>query len=107
MAKELTLQVTAPVENGCKILRCDIPPFPPPRSRRTVLDYETTNLEGVASCIEGYMLNNNIHELRLLEVTEGELFENDCLVGRWSFLNENDLQSQRILRILKSLLVSD
>jgi len=108
MAKEFTMKVTAPVENGCQIVRCDIPPYPP-RSRRTVLDYEFANLEGVAACIEGYMLNNNIHELRLFEVTNGEFFENDSLVGKWSFNNENergnDSRSQRILSILKSLFI--
>ncbi|KAL3770498.1 hypothetical protein ACHAWU_009337 [Discostella pseudostelligera] len=109
MAKEFTLKVTAPVENGSQIVRCEIPSFPPPRSRRTVLDYEFTNLEGVAACIEGYMLNNNIHELRLFEVTNGEFFENDSLVGKWSFNNENervnDSRLQRILSILKSLFI--
>jgi len=109
MAKEFTLKVTAPVENGSQIVRCEIPSFPPPRSRRTVLDYEFTNLEGVAACIEGYMLNNNIHELRLFEVTNGEFFENDSSVGKWSFNNENervnDSRLQRILSILKSLFI--
>jgi len=109
MAKEFTLKVTAPVENGSQIVRCEIPSFPPPRSRRTVLDYEFTNLEGVAACIEGYMLNHNIPELRLFEVTNGEFFENDSSVGKWSFNNENervnDSRLQRILSILKSLFI--
>ncbi len=103
MVKELTLQVTAPVENGRQILRVDIPAYPRPRSWRTVLDYDATNLEGVASCIEGYMFNNDLDELRLFEVTGG--LSRDCLVGTWSLLKDNEIQSQRIPHILKSLLV--
>ena len=102
--KEIIFQVTAPVVNGCRILRCEIPPSPPSRSWRMVIDYDATNLEGAASCIEGYMLSNNFHELRLLEVTEGR-YANDGLVGKWSLMKKNELQSQRIPQILKSLLV--
>ena len=113
LLKETAFKITAPVEDGRQIIRCDIPAFPPPRSRRTVLDYDRTNLDGAASCIEGYMLNNNVHELRLLllEVSDGGWFENDRLVGRWTFAQESQIQNGSrlisIQSILKSLFTRD
>lgn len=104
--KEFTLQVTTPVENGQQLVRCYIPPFPPPRSRRTVLDYNsTTNLEGAAAFIDGYItLTGGSLELRLYEAMEQkDYFEGDCLLGRFPVNNEDGSNIPRIQRILSAL----
>ena len=109
--KEFALQVTTPVENGQQLVRCNIPPFPPPRSRRTVLDYNSTNnLEGVAACIDGYItLIGGSLELRVYEAMERtDHFDGDCLLGRFPVNNEDGLNIPRIQRIqaaLKSLFI--
>ena len=122
-----TMRITAPIENGCLILRII---FPTPNYaptlghnvqnnvrleertlERTVLDYDgTNNLEGAASCIEGHMSYRDNHDIMLFNLlSSGDLGPNP--LSRWSLSfevergNHTTSRLQIIQQILRSLLL--
>ena len=122
--EHITMRITAPVENGRLILRLT---FPTPNytptlgqndaqndnvsSARIILEYDgVNNLEGAASCIEGFMTCRANYGMMLFKMSEnGNL--GPISLAKWdlSFQEERGNQTasrlQIIQQILRSLLV--
>lgn len=94
-----TMRVTAPIENGQLIFRVRFPvpnysPIIGNNARdsdqvvdQTILDYDTDNIEGAATCIEGYMSYRDKRDVMLFQVMEnGNLGQYP--MSRWT-LEEN------------------
>mmetsp|Transcript_30399 Transcript_30399/g.47630 ORF Transcript_30399/g.47630 Transcript_30399/m.47630 type:complete len:164 (-) Transcript_30399:561-1052(-) len=120
-----TMRVTAPIEGGKLILRVC---FPVPNTahtpihlrqqnfhnnnqsaEQTILDYDADNIEGAATCIEGYMSYRDKRDVMLFQVigTNGALGQ--FPLSRWT-LEENQSgktasRVQTLQKILNVLLV--
>lgn len=113
------MRITAPVENGCLILRIafPIPNYAPTigqnaqndvQHERTTLEYDgINNLEGAASCIEGHMSYRNNPDIMMFQLlNNGELGANPLTRWSLSFEAEGGNQTSSRLKIIQQILRS-
>lgn len=119
-----TMRVTAPIENGKLILRVCFPvpntTYTPIHLRQqnvhtnnqlaeqTILDYDADNIEGAATCIEGYMSYRDKRDVMLFQMIDNGALGQFPL-SRWT-LEENQSgktasRVQTMQKILNVLLV--
>lgn len=116
--RAVTMRITSPIENGQLMLRVSFPPLGAnghgldDQGGRAVLEYDAVNnLEGVASCIEGYMTHSGNYDMILFVLLEnGDLGPNP--LGKWHLDQVGDgghcrtaTRIQILQQILRSLLV--
>jgi hypothetical protein len=82
------MRVEAPIEGGKPIFRIC---FPLPndndqRVQQTILNYDAANVEGAATCIEGYMSYRDKRDVMLFPIIEGNM--GPFPLSRWT-LEEN------------------
>lgn len=119
-----TMRVTAPIEGGKLIFRVC---FPDPNttntpihlrqqnvnnnielSEQTILDYDAENIEGAATCIEGYMSYRDKRDVMLFQVIDNGALGQFPL-SRWTLQENQSAKTasrvQTLQKILNVLLV--